>query len=94
MWDPEKKKLINIPDNQARLAALTLELAYREGRPLERQISATADFEDLQALLEAMRQSPAGRASLERDSLQKTVEGKEIPPVLPDAAREEEVQAT
>jgi hypothetical protein len=45
----------------------------------------TKDFEDLGSLLEAMKNSPAAQASL-----QKTVEGKEIPPALPDATRQEE----
>jgi hypothetical protein len=45
---------------------------------------AKGDFEDLQSLLEAMKNSPASQASL-----QKTVEGKEVPPALPDAAREQ-----
>jgi hypothetical protein len=42
------------------------------------------DSEDLQSLLQAMRNSPASQASL-----QKTVEGREIPPALADAATEE-----
>jgi hypothetical protein len=66
-----------VPDHKTRLAAITLELAYTEGRPVERQITASGKFEDLAALQERIQGTSIGR------SLQKTVEGKEIPPVSP-----------
>jgi hypothetical protein len=84
VYDTKKKKLVKVPDHKTRLAATTLSRAYHEGKPIERTISASGDFEDLQSLLEAMRQSPASQASL-----QKTVDGKEVRPELPYVAREE-----
>ena len=39
--------------------------------------------------LHQLRQSEAAKAIEDSESLQKTVEGKEIPPALPDAAREQ-----
>jgi hypothetical protein len=84
IYDQKQKCLIPVPDHKTRLAATTLSRAYHEGKPIERTISASGDFEDLQSLLEAMKNSPAAQASL-----QKTVEGREIPPALADAATEE-----
>jgi hypothetical protein len=63
------------PDHKTRIQAANMVAAYREGLPVHRQIQLTGEFEDLQTLMEPMQQSPAGRESLERDSLQKTVEG-------------------
>jgi hypothetical protein len=84
VYDTKKKKLVKVPDHKTRLAATTLSRAYHEGKPIERTISATGDFEDLQSLLEAMKHSPASQ-----DSLQKIVEGREALPTLPNAVREE-----
>jgi hypothetical protein len=70
-----------------RLAATMLDLAYREGRPVERSITAHADAENFEKVLEIARQVQA------RQSLQKTVQGKEIPSALPDTAREQGEQA-
>jgi hypothetical protein len=66
MWDPKQKKLIDVPDNKTRLAALALSRAHHEGLPVQRSISAHADYEDLQTLLEAMKHSPASQASLQK----------------------------
>lgn len=83
IFDPATKQLIEVPDHKTRLAAITLELAYTEGRPVERQISASGKFEDLQALMERVRGTSIGRDL----SLQKTVKGKEVQPALPDARK-------
>jgi hypothetical protein len=72
------------PDWKERRENAALIIAYLEGKPIEKQIQAHGDFEDLGSLLEAMKHSPASQASL-----QKTVEGREIPPALADAATEE-----
>jgi hypothetical protein len=73
------------PDWKERRENAAMIIAYLEGKPVERSVAASGDFEDLQSLLEAMKHSPASQASL-----QKAVEGKEIPPALPDATRQEE----
>jgi hypothetical protein len=85
IWDVNAKVMVDIPDEKIRQDAALAILAYEWGTPVQRSISAHADFEDLGSLLEAMRQSPASQ-----DSLQKTVEkGKEVRPELPYSAREE-----
>lgn len=58
IFDPEKRKMIQVPDHKTRLAAITLELAYSEGRPIERQIQLQAKFEDLGEVLAQVRESP------------------------------------
>jgi hypothetical protein len=86
IFDPATKRLIEVPDHKTRLAAITLELAYSEGRPVERQISVSGDYDDLGEMLEMVKNSDEWK----RISQQKTVE---IPPALPDGAREEGEQA-
>ena len=66
IFNPVTRQLIEVPDHKTRLAAITLELAYTEGRPTERKIVATGSFDDLAALKARIENLP---------SLQKTVEG-------------------
>ena len=80
IYDGEQKRLIEVPDHKTRLAATMLDLAYREGKPIERQLTATAKFEDLASLQERVSQSPA----FKQITSQKTVLGKEITPALQD----------
>ena len=87
MWDVVQKKMIDLPDERIRQdAALTI-LAYKWGKPVEQKLSLSADATDFPELLRRLQQSEAAKAI--EDSSQKTVEGKEIPPALPDAAREQ-----
>jgi hypothetical protein len=65
IYDPTSRQLIEVPDHKTRLAAVTLELAYAEGRPVERQISVSGDVEDFAAMLEKARQSPAALEALQ-----------------------------
>jgi hypothetical protein len=81
VFDPATKQLIEVPDHKTRPAAITLELAYTEGRPIERQLNVNANALDFPALIEKLKQSPTFQAL--QNSSQKTVEGKEIPPALP-----------
>jgi hypothetical protein len=78
------KRVGEEPDWKERRKNAALIIAYLEGKPIEKQIQANAEFEDLQTLMERMNQSPAARVALAEVSLQKTVEGKEIPPALPE----------
>ena len=80
VFDPATKRLIQVPDHKTRLAAITLELAYSEGRPVERQISVSGDVEDFAAMLEKARQSPAAL-----EALQTTVLGNGITPTSAQA---------
>ena len=77
---PATKQLIEVPDHKTRLAAVTLELAYTEGRPIERQMSLSGKFEDLASLQQRVMQSEA----FKEITSQKAVEGKEVPPALPE----------
>ena len=79
IFDPATRQLIEVPDHKTRLAAITLELAYTEGRPVERQIQVRGEFEDLRALKERVDNLP---------SLKDAAEDKEVLPALPEGARE------
>ena len=68
IFDPATKQLIEVPDHKTRLAAITLELAYTEGRPVERQLTVNASSDDFAAMVETYAQLEA------EESLQKTVQ--------------------
>jgi hypothetical protein len=88
MWDVNAKCLIDIPDEKIRQDAALAILAYRWGRPVERQISASGKFEDLAALQERIKGTSIGA------SLLKTAQGKDVLPALPDAVTEESGHAS
>jgi len=88
IYDGEQKRLIEVPDHKTRLAATMLDLAYREGKPVERSVTAHGNIEDFEKVLEIARQVQA------RKSLQKTAEGKEIPPALPEPTAKSSVPAS
>jgi len=67
VFDPATKQLIEVPDHKTRLAAVTLELAYTEGRPFERQLTVNASSDDFAAMVDKYRHVLAGQ------SLQRTV---------------------
>jgi peptidyl-tRNA hydrolase len=69
IYDGEQKRLIEVPDHKTRLAAVTLELAYSEGRPVERQMSLSGKFEDLAALQERLKHSPVFQQIMAERSL-------------------------
>jgi len=71
VFDPATKQLIEVPDHKTRLAAITLELAYTEGRPIERQMSLSGNFEDLATLF--VLQWVTTLASLERADLSQSL---------------------
>ena len=55
------------PDHKTRLQAATLALAYKHGRPVERQEVITTNLtENNEALLERLKSSPAARDALRR----------------------------
>jgi len=82
MWDVVQKKMIDIPDERIRQdAALTI-LAYKWGKPKEQHLNINADVSDFPDLLRRLQASEAAKAI--DDSEQKTVEGKEIEPALPE----------
>ena len=71
-----------VPDEIIRQKAAIAILEWLEGKPRELQIQMQGNVDDFQAMV-------AKYAQLEQESLQKTVQGQEIPPGLPDATREE-----
>jgi hypothetical protein len=58
IYDGELKRLIEVPDHKTRLAAVALDLAYSEGKPIERQVQVRGNFEELGDLLSRIRASP------------------------------------
>jgi hypothetical protein len=94
IYSKELNDLIKVPDHKTRLAATTLSRAYHEGKPVERSISVHGDADDFEKMLERFKQSPAFQQIADQDeSLQKTVQGKEIPPALPEPTSNEGEQA-
>ncbi|HZR66019.1 MAG TPA: hypothetical protein VFA85_12770 [Terriglobales bacterium] len=87
VFDVDQKKLVEQPDHKTRLAAVTLDLAYREGTPVARSISATGSLRDMKELLDRTDSSPAYQ-----ESLQKEAEGKENSPLLEIPPSEIEIQ--
>jgi hypothetical protein len=57
-----KKGEVQLPDHKTRLAAVALDLAYREGKPVERAEVLHGDAKDFPALIEKLNQSPAFQA--------------------------------
>lgn len=64
LWSKETKGLIFVPDHKTRLAAVTLELAYKEGTPVARSVSVNADADEGGSLRRALG-SPALRRHLQ-----------------------------
>jgi hypothetical protein len=65
IFDSGKRQLIEVPDHKTRLAAVTLLLAYKEGRPVQRAAEITAKFESAEQVLERLNKSVDGRKALE-----------------------------
>ncbi len=64
----ENAREIEMDDHRAQVEALKLMLAYRDGRPVERQevVSVNLDAEAAPGIAERLRASPALRAQLRR----------------------------
>ena len=54
-----KKGEVHVPDHKTRLSAVALDLAYREGKPVERAEVLHGDAKDFPTLLEKLKQSPS-----------------------------------
>lgn len=87
MWDVNEKKLIDIPDEKIRQDAALAILAYKWGRPVERQVNVNAPAADFPNLLERLRNCPSYQAMMQNNE-PKPVLGKEIPPAIEDAKSE------
>jgi hypothetical protein len=60
----ETKKTEAVPDHKTRLAGVMLDLAYREGKPVERSMELTGNFKELSEVLADLEQSPEARRLL------------------------------
>src|SRR5690348_12229690 len=63
-----RDQMLNSPFPKIRQDAAVAILAYKWGRPTEKRIVATGDFEDLQALMNAVRETQIGREKFPDDS--------------------------
>jgi hypothetical protein len=68
-------------------------LEWLEGNPRELQIQMSGKPDDFADMLRRFRDYPEFQRGVTDESLKKVVLGQEIPPALPDAAREEAEQA-
>jgi len=57
-WDGDSKSWATQEDWKERREAAALILAYKFGKPIERSIAATGNFEELGDLLNRIRESP------------------------------------
>jgi len=65
VYSKEAGGLVEVPDHKARLAAVTLELAYREGLPVQRQVIANTGPDDSSGYVARALRSPALRRQLQ-----------------------------
>jgi hypothetical protein len=63
-FNTETKLWEEFPDHRIRLAAATLQLAYDEGTPIQRQIVLTGKFDTDEAILDRLAASPEASAAL------------------------------
>jgi hypothetical protein len=80
IWDGEQKKLIEVPDHKTRLAAVALDLAYREGRPRERSESLVlhADLDDFQAMIDLVKSSPGAMKSIPAELIETSEKAQDV----------------
>lgn len=80
VYDQIKKCLVPVPDTKHRLAAVILDLAYREGRPVERSVTAAVPFDELSDRVERFKRSPAAQDFILRlaDQIQKSGVEKQV----------------
>jgi hypothetical protein len=57
----ETKKTEAVPDHKTRLAGVMLDLAYREGKPVERSLEVSGSYTELSDVLKSLEQSPECR---------------------------------
>jgi hypothetical protein len=77
-----------VPDQIIRQKAAIAILEWLEGKPREFQINVSGKPEDYAEILQRARETSAWK------SLQKTVQGKEIPPALPEPPAKSSVPAS
>jgi len=65
MWDGNARDWVGQPDWKVRHDCAMAILAYRFGKPVERQLQINGTFEDLSQLFARLDDSPAARRALE-----------------------------
>lgn len=63
-YDIKKKKMVVRPDHNTRMKAGQLIAAYREGLPVQRQLTLAGKFKDLTEMLAQLNGSPQGQQLL------------------------------
>jgi hypothetical protein len=58
VYDKALDSLVEQPDHKTRLAAATLQLAYDEGLPVQRQVALTRNFESASEIIANVKESP------------------------------------
>ena len=58
IYDKDAGGLVEKPDHKTRLAAATLNLAYDEGLPVQRQVVITQNFESAEEAIKKIKESP------------------------------------
>jgi hypothetical protein len=64
VYDPSTKGWIEEPDWRERRENANMIVAYMEGKPIERQVQVTGNFEELGDLLNRIRESPVAMREL------------------------------
>ena len=57
-YDVDLKQFVDWPDHKTRLAAATLQLAYDEGTPVQRQVVLSASFDSADKTIAKIKESP------------------------------------
>jgi len=84
IWDMNAKCLIDIPDEKIRQDAALAILAYKWGKPVERNVNLNTNVKDFPAMLaELAASSPAFQEAEAEMSSQKALEGHQSAPALP-----------
>jgi len=87
VYSKEAGGLVEVPDHKARLAAVTLELAYREGLPVQRQVIANTGTDDSSGYMTRALRSPALRGQLRAMLDEATAEEAERGPKRDDCGK-------
>jgi len=64
IFDPEARRMIEVPDHKTRLAAVALMLACDEGLPIRREVMIGGDSRSADDVLKVFRSSPEGMRTL------------------------------
>lgn len=78
IFDPEHRRMIEVPDHKTRLAAATILLAYDEGLPIKRTVALTGDFQSADQLIDRLRGSPEALRAIMGAGVQIEADGRTV----------------